>query len=233
MSCKNFLLLFLSIQMFSYQICKAQDYFDWSNVQENDKLNCVLKPNKMFSCRSSKGIIECKSNAINFEMKDASKSMGIGKCEQTVEEENLLVKICLMPKSESSASVVNNETLSNSRNFSLYYSNESNIDGVRIIDFKCYNKLVDFIENSTSDSEVSNVLEQALADVETAEAVSNFYGELLGTDTLIKKRFNHAKKHNHVKRHNHHKRNIKKAKNIVAKRSAQFEMGMNAMVKPQ
>lgn len=221
MTCKNFILFFILVQVISYQICEAQDYFDWSNVQENDKLNCVLKPNKMFSCRSTKGIIECQSDAINFEMKDSSKTMGIGKCEQSVEEEHLVVKICLMPKVESS-SVAENQTLNNSRNFSLYYSNESNIDGVRIIDLNCYNKLVDFIENSTRDSDL--VLEQSLADLVTAEAVSNFYGELLGTDTLIKKRYNHAKKHNH-----HAKRNAKKVK-MVAKRSTHHKKGMKTMI---
>jgi len=198
------LAIILLVQLINISL--AQDYFDWSNVQENDKLYCVMKPNKLFSCRGPKGIIECQSNSVNFEMKE---SMDIGKCENTIKEENLIVNVCIISKDSNKTSTsFNNDSLVY-RNYSLYYSNSSDTDGIRIIDFNCYQKLVDFIQNSTfnannSSEADSNDIEQAMATAEALEAVSNMYGELLSPETLIKKRFNHIQRHSHTfKRHSH------------------------------
>jgi len=210
----------------------AQDTFDWSSVPENDKLNCLLKPNKLFSCRGGDGILECPAGATNQFDASKFKSMGIGRCERNIQEPDLVVKVCLFPANNSQAEI------DIGKNYTIFYSNRTDLNqtfGIRISELKCYEKMYAFFENasrSANDEEdgidtttvspssvnvnvsVSSMSDEAMNQlVETYVAASQLYGEMLSYDGfLLKKRFNHVKKHNHAG-----KRSVMNSMNVVMK----------------
>jgi hypothetical protein len=193
---KSFILLAVFLNAYL-----AQDYFDWATIQENDKVNCILKPSKMFSCRGPEGIIECMSSP----SKDAisnTKSLGIAKCSNHSNSTNLIVDYCFYVKE-----IVNfdNETLraeegySNVSSMSIYYDsmskNNESIEGIRIDDLKCYNRLVDYLEESRSGFMNSTMMRPTAAKNETVFAsvdmVRYVYGDFLFVDVAPEKRHNH------------------------------------------
>lgn len=214
---EKFLIVFAVVATW-ITLAGAQDTFDWSSVPENDKLNCLLKPNKLFSCRGADGIIECPAGATNQFDASKFKSMGIGRCERNIEQTDLVVKVCLFPSNNSQSEI------DIGKNYTIFYSNRTDLNqtfGIRISELKCYEKMYAFFENasrSVNDDEdgmdittvspsslnvnvsVSSVSDEAMNQlVETYAAASQLFGEMLSYDGfLLKKRFNHVKKHNHA-----------------------------------
>lgn len=182
--------IFLCITKFSILVC--DDSWDWANLPvKGDAINCMHKPNDIFSCKGPNEIIECSSNFNESSIKIYNKILAIGKCQdkQIITKQELSIKLCIFPINSTNVTLNNNITNSEEfkeSNLFIYFSEDENkkYNGIRINDINCYNNLTKFFQDSLNENE---------NEVNIIDDNDFFYAQLINMGLLLeKKRSNHA-----------------------------------------